>query len=74
MTNISEAELTVSGERAKLLVFGTAIGAALGLAGAFLLARNLERSGTELKISSGEGLRLGVLLLGVLRQIATLNE
>ncbi len=60
--------------RTKVLVVGTLIGAVVGLAGAFLLVRNLERDGKEIKISSGEGLRLGVLLLTLLRQIASLKD
>lgn len=60
--------------RTKVLFAGTIIGAMVGLAGAYLLVRNLERDGKEIKISSGEGLRLGVLLLGLLRQIASLKE
>lgn len=60
--------------RAKVLLAGTLIGALVGLAGAFLLVRNLERDGKEIKISSGEGLRLGVLLLTLLRQIASLKD
>ncbi len=60
--------------RTKVLIVGTLVGAVVGLAGAFLLVRNLERDGKEIKISSGEGLRLGVLLLTLLRQIASLKD
>jgi hypothetical protein len=58
----------------KVLALGAGLGAIVGLAGAYLLLRNLEKEGSELKISSGEGLRLSLLLLGTLRQIATLHE
>jgi hypothetical protein len=74
MVNNPEEEQTFGGERTKVLVLGTAIGAIVGLAGAFLLARNMEKEGNELKITSGEGLRLGVILLGLLRQVSTLSD
>lgn len=64
----------IGANRTKILIVGTLIGAVVGLAGAFLLVRNLERDGKEIKISSGEGLRLGVLLLTLLRQIASLKD
>jgi hypothetical protein len=61
-------------DRTKVLIVGTLVGAVVGLVGALLLVRNLERDGKEIKISSGEGLRLGVLLLTLLRQIASLKD
>jgi hypothetical protein len=65
---------TDTGTRTRVLVLGAAIGAVVGLAGAFLLVRNMENDDGEVKISAGEGVRLGVLLLGLLRQVADLNE
>ena len=61
--------------KVKTLAVGGAIGAAVGLAGAFMLVKNAEkRDIQQVSISSGEGFRLGVLVIGLLRQIATLHE
>jgi hypothetical protein len=67
-------EQSPDGYRTKALVAGAAIGAVVGLAGAYLLLRNLEKEDGELNISTGEGIRLGLLVLGLLRQIASLHE
>ena len=61
--------------KVKTLAVGGAIGALVGLAGAFMLVKNAEkRDVQQVSISSGEGFRLGVLVIGLLRQIATLHE
>jgi hypothetical protein len=74
MENKLSAEGDHTGARTKTLIAGAAIGAVVGLAGAYLLLRNLEKEDGELSISTGEGIRLGVLVLGLLRQIASLHE
>ncbi|HJS20486.1 MAG TPA: hypothetical protein VJ785_17185 [Anaerolineales bacterium] len=56
------------------LIFGTLIGAAMGLASAFLLNRRAQETGTELRISTGDGMKLGVMIIGLLRGIAALGE
>lgn len=61
--------------KVKTLAIGGAIGALVGLAGAFMLVQNAEKRNTQqVTISSGEGFRLGVLVFGLLRQISTLHE
>ena len=55
------------------LIAGGLIGLLTGLGAAFLLIRRSERSGTELALSSGEGLRLGMLVLGLLREISNIG-
>ena len=61
--------------KVKTLAIGGAIGALVGLAGAFMLVQNAEkRNVQQVSISSGEGFRLGVLIFGLLRQISTLHE
>lgn len=53
------------------LVIGGVIGAAVGVAAAYLL---IQRSGGENppKVSLSEGVKIGVLVLGLLRSVATL--
>lgn len=56
------------------LVVGTLIGAVTGLLAAILLQRNAEQNDRTTAISTGEGLQLGFLVIGLLRAIATLGE
>jgi hypothetical protein len=61
-------------QKTKTLIIGAVAGAALGLAGAFLLTRRAEETGTEITVNAGEGMRLGVMIVGLLRAIADLGE
>ena len=56
----------------RVLLVGSLIGALVGLAGAFLLIKNNERKGTELEVSAGEGVKLSLIIMTLLRQVATL--
>lgn len=60
--------------RNRTLLFGALIGAATGLIGAMLLYRRAEEEGTELSITAGDGMRLGVMVIGLLRAVASLGE
>jgi hypothetical protein len=56
------------------LVIGAAVGALTGLAAAFMLVRRAERRGESLNVSTGEGLRMGLLVMGLLREVAALPD
>ena len=58
----------------KTLIVGTLIGAVTGLFAAMLLHRNAEKNERETALSTGEGLKLGVLVIGLLRAIASLGD
>jgi len=58
----------------KTLLLGALIGAVTGLAAAMLLQRRAEKTGTETAITAGEGIQLGVMVLGLLRAIASLGD
>jgi ABC-type Mn2+/Zn2+ transport system permease subunit len=58
----------------KTLIIGTVLGAVTGLSAAYLLTKRAEQKGEALKITSGQGLKLGVLVAGLLRSILTLGE
>lgn len=60
--------------KTKTMVFGTLIGAAIGLAGALLLSRKAEETGTAITVSTGDGMRLGVMIIGLLRAISALGD
>jgi gas vesicle protein len=58
----------------KTLVLGAVIGAVTGLFAAMLLNRGAEKNERDTTITTGEGLKLGVLVFGLLRAIASLGD
>jgi gas vesicle protein len=58
----------------RTLLFGALIGALTGLIAAVLLNRRAEQTGTELTLTTGDGMKLGVMVFGLLRAIASLGE
>ena len=60
--------------RNRTIFSGMIIGAMVGLIAAMLLNRRAERNERETAITTGEGLKLGVLVFGLLRAIASLND
>ena len=58
----------------KTLLFGALIGAVTGLIAANLLHRNAEKNEKETAITAGEGMKLGVLVFGLLRAISSLGD
>jgi gas vesicle protein len=60
--------------KSKIIFFGALIGAVTGLVAALLLTKRAEKNERETAITSGEGLKLGVLIFGLLRAIASLGD
>jgi gas vesicle protein len=60
--------------KSKTLIVGTLIGAVTGLMAAMLLHRRAEKDERETALTTGEGLKLGVLVFGLLRAISSLGE
>ncbi|HUH97474.1 MAG TPA: hypothetical protein VLZ89_08965 [Anaerolineales bacterium] len=60
--------------KGRTLFYGALIGAATGLVAAMLLNRRAEKNERATAITAGEGLKLGVLVLGLLRAIGSLAE
>ena len=58
----------------RTLLVGALAGAMTGLIAAMLLNRRAEQEGTELAITAGDGMKLGVMVIGLLRAIASLGE
>ena len=56
----------------RVLAIGALIGALVGLAGSFLLIKNNERKGTELQVTTGGGVKLSLIIMALLRQVADL--
>jgi ABC-type Mn2+/Zn2+ transport system permease subunit len=60
--------------KTRTLLAGALIGAVTGLGAAFLLTRRAEQEGDEFSISTGQGLKLGMLVVGLLRSIMNLGD
>jgi glucokinase len=60
--------------KVKTLLAGAILGAATGLGAAYLLTKRADEKGEPLSITSGQGLKMGVLIAGLLRSIVTLGE
>jgi hypothetical protein len=69
-----EQDLQDTQWKSKVLLIGGVIGALVGVGTTYLLVQQAERRGESLKIGTGEGLRLGMLVLGMLRQVSRLGE
>ncbi len=59
--------------RPKILLIGAVLGAAVGLGAAYLLVQRSEHEGEDFKIGSGEAVKLGVLVFGLLRSVSQLG-
>lgn len=60
--------------RPRVMVIGGVIGLLAGLLAAYLLIQRAEKQNQKPELNAGEGVKLGVLVFGLLRQIATLGE
>ena len=60
--------------KGRIILSGALIGAITGLIAAMLLTRRAEKEERSTAITSGEGLKLGVLVFGLLRAIASLGD
>ena len=58
----------------KALLSGTLIGASVGLIGAYMLIQHTEKVGNQPNLSVKEGVKLGALVFGLLRQVALLGN
>ncbi len=54
------------------LIVGGVIGAVVGVAAAQMLVREAEQGGEGKALTAGKGLQLGMLVLGLLRQLTSL--
>ena len=72
-----EEELEIIPEdnwKPKVLVIGGGIGLLTGLLAAYLMIQRAEKDETKPELSAGDGVKLGVLVLGLLRSVAMLGE
>ena len=57
----------------QVLVIGEVIGALTGLGAAYLLIQRARRRAEPPNLNAGEGIKLGLLVFGLLRQVAMLG-
>ena len=60
--------------KGKILFLGALIGAATGVVAAILINRRTVKDPGSTAITTGEGLKLGVMVFGLLRAIASLSD
>jgi gas vesicle protein len=60
--------------KSRIMLSGALGGAVIGLIAAMMLTRRAEKSNRETAITAGEGLKLGILVFGLLRAIASLTD
>lgn len=74
-TNDSELEGPTNNWKTKTYIIGGVVGALIGLGAAFLLARSSdERDGGPPEVSTGDFLKVGVAVIGLVRGIASLGD
>jgi hypothetical protein len=67
-------EIELEGWRKKVLIVGAVVGAAIGFGAAYLYTQQAEDPYHKPDFSTGDGVKLGVLLLGLLRQVSELGS
>ncbi|RPI26023.1 MAG: hypothetical protein EHM70_19450 [Chloroflexota bacterium] len=60
--------------KTKVIVIGAVAGAVVGVGAAYLFTQKARDPNNKPSFTSGDGVRLGLLLLGLLRQVAELGD
>lgn len=74
MSDQAEMEQNADSWKTKTMLIGAAVGALVGAGAAYLLVKKSARDQSQLSITTGDGIKLGLLVLGLLRQITQLGE
>lgn len=61
-------------EKVVTMIIGGVVGALIGLSAAYLLIKGAEDQDGKVEVSAGEGIKLSLLVMGLLRQVAQLGE
>ena len=56
------------------MIIGAVVGALVGLGAAYLMIQNAERQGSQINVTAGDGVKLGITVMGLLRQVSALGE
>ncbi len=60
--------------KAKTLLIGTVLGALTGLGVAFLMVNRADQEEARAKMGAGEGIQLGLAILGLLRLVSQFSD
>lgn len=60
--------------KTKTIIMGSVIGAVAGAISAYMLIKKAESEGEQPKLSAGEGIQVGLGVLGLMRMIAGLGK
>jgi hypothetical protein len=60
--------------KTRILLIGGAVGLLAGLGAAYLLIQRSDHEQTQPVLNLGEGIKLGLLVFGLLRQVSQLGE
>ncbi len=60
--------------KTKALILGGVFGLLIGLGAAYMLIQRSERSGEKPQLSTGEGVKIGLGVLGLLRLVADIGD
>jgi hypothetical protein len=67
-------EENTTNPKPRILIMGGLIGAVMGLGAAFLLIQRAERENRLPSLSAAEGIKLGLVALGAMKQVAQLGS
>jgi hypothetical protein len=70
----NEADVVDSGFAAPVLAIGAVVGALTGLGAAYLLIQRARKRGESPNLNAVEGIKLGLLVFGLLRQVSMLGS
>lgn len=74
MTESETIEGKTANPKPKILILGGLIGAIMGLGAGFLLIQRAEREHRTPSLSIAEGIKLGLVALGAMKQVAQLGS
>ncbi len=58
----------------RIILSGALLGTLIGLVAALLITRRAEKNDRQTAITTGEGIKIGALVFGLLRAIASLGD
>jgi len=73
-TDIIESNQADETWKTKTIVIGGALGAVIGVAGAYLIVQRVQSRDEQISFSVGKGVKLGVIIFTLLRQVAQLED